>query len=252
MAEYVKTKLGHVRVEEAAMFVFETAKYVPRVLRLSLALPLFVLPYLAAKCVGGVGGGLGGVTKEEILARLCMSAEDVAMVCQFGKATGTSSWMSLRNRDSQPLLLRHLTRASAVGSKSAERTGVGLGGEGEAHGSGDEEAEVLTEEVIPGCYIAKGSVAVAAPLTEEAIHEQKQEKELLWRDALLDLDTAISRAVVGGDADDDLEIHPDTLSVCESVRAKFGLNVKMESDEVKCVFLSDLQRIANRSIQYLA
>jgi len=89
-------------------------------------------------------------------------------------------------------------------------------------------------------------VAVAAPLTEEAIQEQKQQKELLRRDALLDLDTAISRAGVGGDADDDCEIHPDTLSVCESVRAKFGLNVEMESAEVRCV-LSNLQQITNRS-----
>jgi hypothetical protein len=89
---------------------------------------------------------------------------------------------------------------------------------------------------------------VGYAISEDVISRER-EGSTQKEDRLLDIDTAISRSCA--ELQDGEEIHPETLSVCESVCAKFGLNVPDVSSEAREA-IRNMHRLTNRSIKRLA
>jgi hypothetical protein len=301
MAELIKKKLARVLdLREAAAFVFLACKSVPALLRAPLAVPLFVEPYLAAQCHEdgwGQEDDTSASCKEEAVVNLCVLAEDVAMVRQWGKATGCGSWMQLSVRPclwpyiAAPNAKHHAVsgayslEAGSSGIAAHQSSVVGMLGTGEIARLGDsvlslaydshfarapgmpaqlamgEEGGVGTLEEDEGSQMladkltgdTSGMVEQVGQGDKTSRNQQPRAKTVA---RMIDLDTAIHRAAMrhgstGIEPEEELEIHPETLSVCESVRAKYGLNVAMESEEAQRAF-ENLHNVTNRSIQRLA
>jgi len=264
MAEYVKSKLGHLMVWEAASFAFRALKFTPQPLRQTLALPLFIKPYLHAKYRGcsigvesGACGGAGLDTKEEVLFMFCASLDDVSMLCQMGKALGRNLWDQVLTSTSSaacdPLTLcRLLTGTSLFANMESAAKGTGSGSVGDMSGlqtfRNDGSAERLGGGVQGHCAGIREAYEGRYAISEDIISRER-EGSTQKEDRLLDIDTAISRS--GAELEDGEEIHPETLSVCESVRAKFGLNVPDLSKEAREA-ICNMHRLTNRSIKRLA
>lgn len=89
LAKHVEKRLQDVNILQAAIFVFSALKSVPQNLLRSIALPLFLQPYLSAKCQEG---GIKANAKEEGLLNLCLCYGDYAMLARIGRTIGKSRW----------------------------------------------------------------------------------------------------------------------------------------------------------------
>ena len=234
MAEFVKAKLTQASLAQAASFTLLAVRAVPRILLESVALPVFVEGYLAARPrTGDEAWADVDITaaKDEAMCSQARGSDDLVLIKILGEKSGKSRWMQAAER--------RVISGDTLGQ--IPRALV--------HSMG-QTVENVTE--VRGLESSQQNASSSISYPRESLRRVGMESKL--PDNILDVETAISRTDpdIGAAGDDDLsEIHPETLSICESVRAKFGLNVEMENPELVAAF-ANLQQVTNRSIQRLA